>query len=360
MTESRNKISTETFPFSVITPIAEGSADPTFASLQLAQSQLNANARSVHTSAGTGLHGHMVLTMQPDIYLATTNNVVHEAPVYPGSRAALLPGMSAILANITSTEFKDNLHAFDLYHDTDKILVKQLIAATPDEHIFALHDEHAGYGNITTLQMLTHLWTTYGLITREELKANLARLNEPWHPTTSIVVFFKQVQKAATFAINGNAPIGDANIVMHAYNNIEATGVFTVACRDWELKPIAEQTFANFRTHFQQAYKLLPATAKSAGYHTANAVQSLTAADVEQIVRKSLASHNKKSSAPPAPTSTPGELTYCWTHGLSKNKSHDGKTCKNKAHGHQDAATVDNKMGGSERVYTVADKRPRE
>jgi hypothetical protein len=46
--------------------------------------------------------------------------------------------------------------------------------------------------------------------------------------------------------------------------------------------------------------------------------------------------------------------------GLSKNKKHDRFTCENKATGHKESATVNNKMGGSEKVYTAADtKRPR-
>ena len=35
---------------------------------------------------------------------------------------------------------------------------------------------------------------------------------------------------------------------------------------------------------------------------------------------------------------------YCWTHGAG---NHDGKNCKAKAEGHRDAATKENKMGGS-------------
>jgi hypothetical protein len=45
---------------------------------------------------------------------------------------------------------------------------------------------------------------------------------------------------------------------------------------------------------------------------------------------------------------------YCWTHGSSKNGNHTSMTCKNKDAGHQDAATVDNKMGGSTDDKAVA------
>ena len=40
---------------------------------------------------------------------------------------------------------------------------------------------------------------------------------------------------------------------------------------------------------------------------------------------------------------------YCWTCGYNPiGKGHTSKTCKNKAPGHKDEATVANRMGGSE------------
>ena len=55
---------------------------------------------------------------------------------------------------------------------------------------------------------------------------------------------------------------------------------------------------------------------------------------------------------PPAPGGPPPALTYCWTHGSSINIKHTSSTCKNKAEGHQDNATTENKMGGSEKIWT--------
>ena len=46
---------------------------------------------------------------------------------------------------------------------------------------------------------------------------------------------------------------------------------------------------------------------------------------------------------PPAMSMAKG---YCWTHGVICNNKHMSATCKNKAMGHQDTATMQNKMGG--------------
>jgi hypothetical protein len=39
---------------------------------------------------------------------------------------------------------------------------------------------------------------------------------------------------------------------------------------------------------------------------------------------------------------------YCWTHGYKVRQGHNSATCRNKAQGHQDTATRDNNMGGSQ------------
>jgi hypothetical protein len=40
--------------------------------------------------------------------------------------------------------------------------------------------------------------------------------------------------------------------------------------------------------------------------------------------------------------------SYCWTHGHRVGPKHTSATCQSKAEGHQDAATRENTMGGSQ------------
>lgn len=49
----------------------------------------------------------------------------------------------------------------------------------------------------------------------------------------------------------------------------------------------------------------------------------------------------------PAPNRRPKNWKYCWTHGVQLN--HDSPTCKYKAQGHKDEATLDNRLDGNER-----------
>jgi hypothetical protein len=355
------------FPHPVLSLIAEGTNKPSYASILQAQKQLNANAESVYSEGGTANHGHLVLVLPPAEFLALTANVPHDPPVHPG-RVPVYPGnASAHQRHQIADEHKAALREFLVYKDTNNALRSQLIAACPDQYLRPLKHLTLGYSQVTTLQLLTHLWATYGIITRDDLNRNKERMSKQWHPPSSIEDLFTQIDDAAEFAALGGMHFDDVYLLGEAYKNIEMTGVFTADCRTWTMKPQAEQTFANFRTFFSAADLRRITTTAEAGFHTANAVvgnnknvpkKDYTAAEVDKMFKefeKKLQAHTAHGGT----SNAQGGLTYCWTHGLSKNKKHDGFTCENKAIGHKESATVDNKMGGSEKVYTAADKRPR-
>jgi hypothetical protein len=347
------------FPFRTITPIATGGTSiPTHASLQLAQRQLNANAQSIFTMAGTGLHGHLVLTMAPIPFLAMTAGVAHPPPVHPGPVLAATNVARAIHMELAST--------FTTYHTTDNALKQQLMEACPSVYIRALEDPLLGFSNVTTLAILTHLRTTYGSISPAALDANLLQMQTPWHPPSPLEDLFFQLDEAAAFAIAGLAPIGDANVLRAGYNIIKNTGLFRDACHEWYNRPVPTQTLADFKLHFTAANVERESTASDAGYHAAAAATAakpsleLQLAALEQLlwtldtkVSALPALGNNRNPLPSLAGSPPPTVSsFCWTHGSGRNLSHTSATCKNKAPGHQDTATSSNTMGSSKLGHT--------
>jgi hypothetical protein len=74
------------------------------------------------------------------------------------------------------------------------------MAAVPDVYIWALKRKKTGFGNVTSLQLLTHLWTSYGTITQKELVVddNQTRIQLPWSPPTLIEELFNQLKEGIT------------------------------------------------------------------------------------------------------------------------------------------------------------------
>jgi hypothetical protein len=53
------------------------------------------------------------------------------------------------------------------------------------------------------------------------------------------------------------------------------------------------------------------------------------------------------------------KMSYCWTHGLTKNCDHNSGNCSSKRDGHIDTATVLNMQGGNNCIYTPRPPRER-
>jgi hypothetical protein len=194
----------------------------------------------------------------------------------------------------------------------------------------------------------------------------------PWSPSTPIEVLFTQLDDGIAYATAGDETLSETQVIRIGYNIVEATGLFELPCRDWWLKARADKTMQTFKTHFSHADvdRASRATTGTAGFQGAvNHVaatppisEELTQAQIiAETVTKQAAlamaalnvNANTRTNAPRRPRPT----AYCWTHGLSKNGCHTSSACNNRAEGHQETATKDSKMGGSDRVFG---RRPEE
>ena len=112
-------------------PIASSTTELTYESLCNAQTQLNANATSVHSNSGGGCHGHLVLTMPPAEYALLPNVVAFITPVCPPDHP--VHPAQATQPQITEINclHKAMQHTFRTYDDLDKDLKTQIIQATP-------------------------------------------------------------------------------------------------------------------------------------------------------------------------------------------------------------------------------------
>jgi hypothetical protein len=84
---------------------------------------------------------------------------------------------------------------------------------------------------------------------------------------------FQKIQDARSFAIAGGQPYGDAMIVNVSYTLVFTTGLFSVACRTWQVRPAAQNTWIIFKIHFAAAhceFRLTNQTAQQSGFHIPN------------------------------------------------------------------------------------------
>ena len=161
------------------------------------------------------------------------------------------------------------------------------------------------------------------------------------------------------------------------YNILLKTGLFDQGCHDWHNKPHLDRTMAALKNNFKKWEKdrRLMLTSGTAGYHGANHVDAAPPAppivpvvtELEAMraemaaMRVALAA---QAAPPPALAAAPlrprpalADMGYCWSHGYSGNLTHTSQSCVTRAEGHQETATHANKLGGTDRIWTRADRR---
>lgn len=337
------------FPTPVLTKI---DGTPTNATLKLLQKEINANAMSVSSNRGGGAHGHLALTITYAEFQALTP-IAFVPPVYPGD--APVHGAAATGPQITETnrQYAQNLADFKVYNNTEQALKRQVLAAVDRLYVNELQHDTLGFANSTTLQLLQHLHTTYGLITFDQLETNLLNLDRQWDPSNPIENLWEQVKECRRFAAAGNDPISEITAVRKTLLNIEHTGVFTDAIRDWRKRPDAEWTWANFKSEFTIANRerQRQLTSERGGFHGAHSAMQAATNAANAAAATALAAAatvTSRPTQPPVSTTTANTIFYyCWSHGLGTNRAHTSATCNAPAEGHKHDAIIGNMLGGN-------------
>jgi hypothetical protein len=372
------------FPFPTILPIV---GEPNYDSIAALHRQLNANAASIQSHLGNGLLGLLYLTVSPAVY-ATLSATPFVAPINPGPTPDIPVGSTnAQISNIRFTFNADTL-IFRNYDMADKALKQLLLGAVDDMFVRSLQTKYIGYLNVSTRQLLDHLYRQYAQISAADLQDNDASLKASYDPNLPIETLFDQVEDAVDFAAAGLTPYTPEQVVATAYQLIYATGMFVDDAKVWKRQTAAYKTWAHFKRDFaisHREFREAKVTSAGAGYHsanaaayqqdTANAIANLATAtahdrqtvanlsatnntltlELTAVNRKLVAAlfdvnkltkqlaelqHKSGNSAPPLEPKH-----YCWSCGY--RQTHYSSRCPHPKVGHQKSAKASDIMGGS-------------
>jgi hypothetical protein len=140
--------------------------------------------------------------------------------------------------------------------------------------------------------------------------------------------------------------------------SLDKAGVYDHAITIWHDKPDIEQTWDIFIAHFNKQEKqcIKKLTTKAAGSHGANQATLVMPPESPTKEIAAAAGH----SAQPQFRSNGNALYYCWTHGLAKNPDHTRKSCSRPDEGHQKDASINNQLGGINKINFGRSGKPRQ
>ena len=158
----------DAFPHSVI-PSIQGT--PTYETISSINELLNANAASVHSDSGDGVHGLLILTVSTTTFEAIST-APFETPINPGLAPYIPRGSRKIEINELNRHHNIKQRVWREFIATDKALKQLLIGGVDQIFIRAKRHRITWYANVTTIQLLQHLYETYGKITAAALADN--------------------------------------------------------------------------------------------------------------------------------------------------------------------------------------------
>ena len=240
----------ESFPHPTVSPIVGQPSYETIVELQL---KLNTKAASIYSHLCNGRLGLLLLTVKPAVY-NTQSTVTFDPPTNPGQNSTIPTGSTGLQIVDIIRRKKDQFDKFQTYQQTDQTLKTILIASIDEVYIRLLRGKYIGYANVTTLQMLTHLYISYARISQFNLEENDKRLKQQWDTNQPFKVLIDQIEDAIDYAAAGNTPYYKEQITNTAYNIVYHTGIFRDECKTWRKKYAPDQTWITFKAEFTLAH----------------------------------------------------------------------------------------------------------
>jgi hypothetical protein len=264
------------FPHPIL-PTVQGKPD--YQTIHAIRKLLQANSRAIDTHLGGGTLGHLGLVVSYASYAMIAPEKDAGPTLWVGPTA---PGRAPANTDVTAAHISAARHIWEeevqthrTYTSVQQALKKQIINVFEPMYLDVLNDDMVGFSNISAWDMLDHLFTTYGNITAVDLENNFEHMRRAWDPQQHVESLFKQIQDCADYSEAGGVLIGHPQQISVGYSKIFATGHFMSTCRRWNEKPLAEKTWAQFKSHFAAAHRqhkqMQGESAATAGYHYANA-----------------------------------------------------------------------------------------
>jgi hypothetical protein len=263
------------------------SGDPTYASLAKLEKECKANGKSVNSTLGGGLQGHLGLVSSTVAYARVSPGDPFIRPVLP-----VLPDLTIATAAVIAAAhqlYNSQLVIFQACNLIERTIIQQINTALDEDCLADMIDDDTGLLEGTIPEILQTLFDTYGAITPQSLAAARSKVEAiTYNHARPIVTIFTAINEYAHMADAAHATETPAQLINLGIIIITRSTIFSSDIRKWHDKDAADNTWPAFKDHFKAAQKAIKrsqptVTADSLGYHdqTANQVSGLDDPDID-------------------------------------------------------------------------------
>ena len=143
---------------------------------------------------------------------------------------------------------------FARHNNVYKALKLQILAREEKICMCALKAKYVAYGNLSCLEVITHLKRNYYKTTPTSLKEKSSCMTYVYDANQPLKTIINQIKTVVNFSDTGRVPYTPKHVSTTAYDLIFSTGYFTNSCPHWNTKPPADKTWENFKSFFSDKH----------------------------------------------------------------------------------------------------------
>ena len=191
--------------------------------------------------------------------------------------------------------------------------MKQITSTIEPRFIKELKNAHTDSITQPMHQVLTFLITRYGNVDSRRLKQEEDKVrNFSWNIIDPPVVIFNLIEDLEIIAEAAMNAKSDTQLVNYGLDLIRDTGEFETLLLTWYNRPVNDQTWVNFKTHFTTAHRELSkvrgASMRGSAFQQANATVEALTSEMLSIWNELVDSINSLSTVTPPTEIVPPTL----------------------------------------------------
>lgn len=230
--------------------------------------------------------GHFGLVHDAATVAIVAPNAPYVRPTCPV--APNYANLTAIQIATRKEQYDADCRAFADVNLIEATIKRQINEAIDDKYLTGMVNPHTGVFTQTIPEIFATLYRKYANINTQAVAEKKQKVESmQYQHSEPVLTIFHEISELSEYAKASGAPMTASQLIdiatIIATIILQKANIFTSDFRKWNTKPAADKTWANYKTHFDEAQdsikRAVPTqTVSELGYHQANHASELPVA----------------------------------------------------------------------------------